>query len=111
MPKRKNPTNKKPETTSKRVAKEAGQALRDPKASKREKSIAGSALTQVEDKAKRKKCIDDLFYAVQRYIEGEGGTVVVAGPVTIQQWPGDRKFNYYLAIRCTGRPPLHRKRR
>lgn len=37
---------KRNETTSKHVAKSAAKALRDPKASKREKSLAGSALTQ-----------------------------------------------------------------
>ena len=40
------------EKTSPRVAKLASQALRDPKASPREKSIAGSVLTQAPDRKK-----------------------------------------------------------
>ena len=38
------------ETTSKRVASEASKVLRDPKSSPAQKSIAGSALTQVKNK-------------------------------------------------------------
>ncbi len=40
------------EKTSKRVAKLAAKALRDPKAGKREKTLAGSALTQSQAKKK-----------------------------------------------------------
>ena len=40
---------KKDERTSKKVASKAAKILRDPKASKEEKSIAGSALTQAPD--------------------------------------------------------------
>ncbi len=40
------------EKTSKKVASTAGKVLRDPKASKEEKSIAGSTLTQAPDKSK-----------------------------------------------------------
>lgn len=38
------------ETTSKPVASKASQILRDPKSTKAEKSVAGSALTQVANK-------------------------------------------------------------
>lgn len=41
---------KKTEVTSKSVASKASAILRDPKASKAEKSVAGSALTQARDK-------------------------------------------------------------
>lgn len=41
------------EKTSSRVASKAAKVLRDPHASKRAKSIAGSALTQARDKKKR----------------------------------------------------------
>ena len=43
------------EKTSKRVGKLASKALRDKKASKREKSLGGSALTQRPDRKKPKK--------------------------------------------------------
>ena len=42
------------EKTSKKVAKEASKILRDPKSTKIEKSVAGSALTQASDKKKKK---------------------------------------------------------
>ena len=42
------------EFTSSRVASKAGRTLRDPKASRREKSIAGSALTQARDRRKKR---------------------------------------------------------
>jgi hypothetical protein len=42
------------EKTSKRVAKEASQVLQDPKSTKKEKSVAGSALAQAPDKKKKK---------------------------------------------------------
>jgi hypothetical protein len=43
------------ERTGKRVGKLAGEALADPKASKREKSLAASALTQRPARGPRKK--------------------------------------------------------
>ena len=42
------------EYTSKRVASKASKTLRDPHASPREKSIAGSALTQRKDQKRNK---------------------------------------------------------
>jgi len=45
---------KKHEYTSSKVASKAGKTLGDPKATKREKSIAGSALTQARNKSKKK---------------------------------------------------------
>lgn len=43
------------ETTSPKVASKASRILRDPKASKDEKSVAGSALTQAKNKPKPKR--------------------------------------------------------
>jgi hypothetical protein len=40
------------EQTSSRVASNAGKVLRDPSSTARERSIAGSALTQARDKKK-----------------------------------------------------------
>jgi hypothetical protein len=42
------------EKTSKDLGKLASEALKDPKASPREKSLAGSVLTQMPDKPKKK---------------------------------------------------------
>lgn len=46
-----------------------------------------------------------LYAAVQEYVEAHGGKVVVAGPVEVQQWPGDLEFTFRLAVKFTGRRP------
>jgi len=43
------------EKTSKSVASKAAKVLKDPKASKREKSLAGSVLTQAPDRKTKRK--------------------------------------------------------
>ncbi len=45
---------KRNEQTSPKVASRAGKVLSDPKSTKREKSVAGSALTQARNKSKKK---------------------------------------------------------
>ena len=45
---------KRNEQTSSKVASKAGKILSDPKSTKREKSVAASALTQAKDKPKKK---------------------------------------------------------
>ena len=45
---------KRNEQTSTRVASKAGKILSDPHSSKREKSVAASALTQARNKPKKK---------------------------------------------------------
>lgn len=49
------------ETTSKKVASKAATALRDPKSSKREKSIAASALTQAPDGFRKVRKVHELI--------------------------------------------------
>jgi hypothetical protein len=46
-----------------------------------------------------------LYRAVANYAKVEGGSVLVAGGVQIQQWPNEPKFNYSVAVKCTGRLP------
>lgn len=43
------------ERTSRKVASKAGKILRDPKATKAEKSVAASALTQAPDKRRSRR--------------------------------------------------------
>lgn len=43
------------ERTSKKVASKAGKILSDPKSTKREKSVAASALTQARNKKRKSK--------------------------------------------------------
>lgn len=49
--------------------------------------------------------IDALYTAVDAYVKSKGGSIVVIGGIQIQQWPGDLKFNYTVAIKCTGQLP------
>jgi len=46
-----------------------------------------------------------LYKAVKEYIESRGGKAVMAGGVEAQEWPGDRVYNYYLAIKIMGIKP------
>lgn len=48
-------TSRKNERTSPKVASTAGKMLRNPKSTKAERSVAGSALTQTADKPRRKR--------------------------------------------------------
>jgi hypothetical protein len=50
--------------------------------------------------------VSQLYRAVIRYVESKGGAIAVIGNVEIQEWPGDPKFNFRLAVRCTGRKPV-----
>lgn len=46
-----------------------------------------------------------LYKAVGRYVAAHGGSVIVAGGIQIQQWPGENKFAFSVAVKCTGRKP------
>jgi hypothetical protein len=59
--------------------------------------------------AKKKRKIRDgtdrLLTAVGAYVASKGGTAVVAGPISVMRWPGDRKLKYSIVIDCVGREP------
>jgi hypothetical protein len=46
-----------------------------------------------------------LCRAVARYVESQGGKVLVAGGIQIQQWPGQGRFNFIIGVKCTGQLP------
>lgn len=50
--------------------------------------------------------IDDLYKAVQAYVEGNGGKLSVIGGVQIMQDDPMRKFNFGVVVRCTGSLPV-----
>jgi len=52
---------------------------------------------------------DELYLAIQKYIENRGGKVVVIGGVEIQQYPTDKDFTYYIAVKITGHRPRPEK--
>lgn len=53
--------------------------------------------------------IDVLYRAVAKYVESNGGRVIVAGGIQCQQWPGDGLYQFTIAVKCTGRPPKFAK--
>lgn len=47
-----------------------------------------------------------LYRAVATYVEQHGGKVLVAGGIQIQEFPAGAKYNFYVAVKCTGRKPV-----
>jgi hypothetical protein len=70
-----------------------------PKAGRRA-ALAGATGSDLHDK---------LYSAVQEYVEGHGGKLIVIGGVQIQEWPEDNPLCFRLAIKCTGRKPVFAK--
>jgi hypothetical protein len=50
------------------------------------------------------KYIDNLYKAVVDYIKNRGGSVVVIGGIALVQ-EDERKFNYGVMVRVTGKKP------
>lgn len=46
-----------------------------------------------------------LYKAVANYVEKLGGNVVVACGVQIQLWPGDKNYDFTVAVKCIGTKP------
>ena len=46
-----------------------------------------------------------LYKAVEDYVEAKGGKLLAIGGIQVQQWPKDMKYNFRLAVRCTGQMP------
>lgn len=46
-----------------------------------------------------------LLKTATRYIESNGGKVIVIGGIQLQHWPEDQNDVYYLAVKFTGRKP------
>ena len=59
--------------------------------------------------AKRGALADSVHRVLAAYIAHLGGKVVVSGPIQIQLWPGDGKFDFTVAVKCTGRKPTIKK--
>jgi hypothetical protein len=53
--------------------------------------------------------VKELYSAIDRYVESRGGKVIVIGGIEIQQWPGDAKMNFRIAIRCIGKKPIRER--
>lgn len=46
-----------------------------------------------------------LLRAVRRFVMWKGGTVLVIGGIQVQEWPGEGKFKYRIAVQCMGKRP------
>jgi hypothetical protein len=46
-----------------------------------------------------------LYRAVERYVKSKGGSIVVIGGIQIQEWRGDPKGVYVVAVTVLGRKP------
>ncbi len=49
--------------------------------------------------------IEELYKAVQKYVESGGGKLVVIGGIAIQDWPTDNPMVFNVAVKCCGRKP------
>ena len=54
---------------------------------------------------KKSKPIDQLYQAVIKYVESNGGKIVVIGGIAIQHWPETTESSFDVAIKCLGRRP------
>lgn len=56
-------------------------------------------------KKSQAKLCDRVYNAVAAYVKANGGNVVVAGGIEIQEWPGEWPGNFRVAVKCLGRKP------
>lgn len=49
--------------------------------------------------------VDDLYQVVRRYVENNGGVVLVVGGIQIVEWPSDNAGVFHVSVKCTGRKP------
>lgn len=47
----------------------------------------------------------DFYAAVAKYVEAKGGKVLVIGGVQVTHNQEDRRYNWVLGVKCTGRIP------
>lgn len=49
--------------------------------------------------------VGQLFRAVRRYVNANGGSIVVIGGIYVLEWPGDAAGKFTVAVKCLGRKP------
>lgn len=54
---------------------------------------------------RKEKAADRLLKAVAHYVETHNGKAIVVGGIEIITYPDDRKLNFRLSVRVTGRKP------
>lgn len=48
-----------------------------------------------------------LYKAAAHYVKKCGGSVILASGVQVQQWPGSKRGEFVLGIKCLGRKPTY----
>ena len=56
-----------------------------------------------------RKPIDALYRGVIRYVEANGGSLLVVGGVQVLEWPGDPKAKFSIVVKCMGEKPRFAK--
>jgi hypothetical protein len=56
-------------------------------------------------KRQKDAAVANLYRAVQKYVEVNGGKLAVIGGIKIIEWPGDSSYNFTVGVGCTGRRP------
>lgn len=49
--------------------------------------------------------VDQLYKAVQNYVEHGGGKLIAIGGIQIQEWPTDSKSVFHISVKCLGKKP------
>lgn len=47
----------------------------------------------------------NLYRSVLRYVQKNGGDIVLAGGINIYTWPGAKPGQFEVAVKCLGRLP------
>jgi len=56
-------------------------------------------------KAARNNAYIGLYKAVAKYVQLQGGKVIVCGGIQIQEWHTDRTLGFTVGIKCVGKKP------
>jgi hypothetical protein len=52
-----------------------------------------------------------LYKAVADYVRAQGGCLIAASGIQVQEWPGDREGQFTIAVKCTGVKPTYSEKR
>jgi len=55
--------------------------------------------------AKGEALAASVHRVIAAYVAHFGGKIIVSGPIQIQHWPGDGRFQFTVAVKCSGRKP------
>lgn len=56
-------------------------------------------------KPSKRSVSDRLLIATGRWVEAHGGRALVGGGISIETWPGDPDYCFYVRIKITGKKP------